>query len=147
MVFVACTGFYLLNFNYYTLQFRKLNKTDLVEVYMLHSMHESLNCYFSFINFKSFKTKFLLLSKVFKIFILGNLKKQVYQLHSSKEMFLFNNFKNKDFKQTEKKVRNKNVATFYRVASIFNFAVMVKFSLCYIDCYFPLVCEKINLKN
>ena len=72
-------------------------------------MHESLNCYFSFINFKSFKTKFLLLSKVFKIFILGNLKKQVYQLHSSKEMFLFNNFNNKDFKKTEKKVRNKNV--------------------------------------
>ena len=45
------------------------------------------------------------------------------------------------------KVRNKNVATFYQIACMFNFSELVRFSLCYIERFFPIVFKKINFKN
>ena len=49
--------------------------------------------------------------------------------------------------QIEEKIGNKNVATFYHIACIFNFTELSKLSLCHIERCFPLVCENINFKQ
>ena len=63
-----------------------------------------------------------------------------------KKILLLNNTNYKNFKQIEKIVRNRNVATFYQIASIFNFTELQTFSMCYIERCFPIVCEKNNFK-
>ena len=45
------------------------------------------------------------------------------------------------------KVRNRNVATFYQIACIFNISELINFSLCYIERCFPIVYEKNNFQN
>ena len=64
----------------------------------------------------------------------------------AKKMLFLNDVEKKDYKRIEKKVRNRNVATIYQVASIFNFTELYKLSLCYIERCFPVVCEKYNFK-
>ena len=49
--------------------------------------------------------------------------------------------------QIEEKIGNKNVATFYHIACIFNYTELSKLSLCHIERLFPLVCENINFKK
>ena len=65
----------------------------------------------------------------------------------SKKILLLHDVEKKNFNRTEKKVRNRNVATFYQIATIFNFDKLEKFSLCYIERCFPIVCKKNNFKN
>ena len=65
----------------------------------------------------------------------------------SKKILLLNDVEKKCFNRTEKEVRNRNVATFYQIATIFNFDKLEKFSMCYIERCFPMVCKKNNFKN
>ena len=60
---------------------------------------------------------------------------------------MLNVVEKKDFKRKKKKVSNRNVATFYQIACIFNYSELVKYSLSYIERCFPIVCKKNNFNN
>ena len=60
---------------------------------------------------------------------------------------MLNDVEKKDFERIEKKVKNRNVVTFYQIACVFNFSELVKLSLCYIERCFPIVCKMNNFEN
>ena len=63
-----------------------------------------------------------------------------------KKILLLNDLDHKNFERIEKKISNRNVATFYQIASIFNFTELQIFSLCYIERCFRMVFKKKNYK-
>ena len=80
-------------------------------------------------------------------FFSGNLSLiKFVKILKEKKILLLNDIEHKNFKQIEKLVRNRNSATFYQIASIFNFTELQTFSMCYIERCFPIVCEKNNFK-
>ena len=100
------------------------------------------------INIYEVKSK-IRISLNFNLFsIIGNLRNnKLIQILKAKKVLLLNDVKEKDYKRFERKVRNRNVAMFYQIACIFSFSELVKFSLCYIERCFAMVCEKNNFKN
>ena len=79
---------------------------------------------------------------------LGNLEKNNFlkDLKASK-ILLVKDVEINYIKQIKEKIGNRNVATFYHIACIFNFTELSKLSLCHIERLFPLVCENINFKK